>query len=252
MFELSSVRNSPSTVAPPSMIVGSISREKTPDNVVVSGGVQRVDGCDDEASVVAAGATRWTGTRIRQKSRLNVGWAEEQHVVRIDHRGVGGIAVQLPNRSAVKALQRLSAGGHIGKPAQPDETIGVVDIAKLADHADPECFLALDEFPIEEIDENLARARVERVLAELDDRQRGHLGCGHEPMIRSRPSAVLARSGHRVARPGGRCRQRVGGPFGDLSRTCHASEKEIKAPTAAMTAVSTRKYRVVVSIVAPL
>jgi hypothetical protein len=50
-----------------------------------------------------------------------------------------------------------------------------------------------------------------------------------------------------------RCRRQcVGGLFGDRSRSCHASESEMNAPTAVMTAVSTRKYRVVVSIVAPL
>jgi hypothetical protein len=46
----------------------------------------------------------------------------------------------------------------------------VIDIAKLPDHHHPDCLLALDELPIEEIDEDVALTRVQRVLAELDDR----------------------------------------------------------------------------------
>ena len=46
--------------------------------------------------------------------------------------------------------------------------------------------------------------------------------------------------------------QWVGGRLGVLSLSCHASENEIRAPSAVITAVSTRKYLVVASIAAPL
>ena len=54
--------------------------------------------------------------------------------------------------------------------------------------------------------------------------------------------------------PGNECPgfQYVGGPLGDRSRSCHASVNEMKAPTAVITAVRTRKYLVVASIAAPL
>jgi hypothetical protein len=70
----------------------------------------------------------------------------------------------LPDRSTIEGTQPFCAGGHVAKSPQPHESIRVVNIAELAEHSHPECLLALDELLIKEIDENIARARVQGVL----------------------------------------------------------------------------------------
>jgi hypothetical protein len=54
-------------------------------------------------------------------------------------------------------------------PRAPHESIRIGEIAKVADHGDPDGFLRLDELALEEVDEAIALVRVERVLPELHD-----------------------------------------------------------------------------------
>src|SRR5829696_4430435 len=62
---------------------------------------------------------------------------QQQHVVTIDHRGVGLVLVRLPDRPAVEAAQCLGATRHVVEPSQPDEPVGVVQVAELPQIAMP-------------------------------------------------------------------------------------------------------------------
>src|SRR5581483_149259 len=53
--------------------------------------------------------------------------------------------------------------------ADPDELVGVVEVAEGAEDAHPQRLLALDELPVEELHQRFTRARSQRVAAELDD-----------------------------------------------------------------------------------
>src|SRR5438067_2371490 len=101
--------------------------------------------------------------------RLTIGRAQEQYVVRVDHGRVGGAAVGLPDRAAIERLQRLGARWHVAKAAQPDEAIGIVEVAELTEEPDARRSLGLDELLLEEADQVLAPAGVERVLPQLED-----------------------------------------------------------------------------------
>ena len=84
----------------------------------------------------------------------------------------------LPNRSAIKRLQGLSARRHISKAADPDEAIRIIQIAKLSDERYAERFLAFDKFPFEKLDQDVAHARSQSVLAKLQDRTTGERAHG--------------------------------------------------------------------------
>ena len=58
---------------------------------------------------------------------------EQQHVVEAQHGGVGGVAIGQPDRAGIETGQRPLARLHVGKSAQPDETVGIVEVAELAD-----------------------------------------------------------------------------------------------------------------------
>ena len=75
---------------------------------------------------------------------------QEQDIVGINHGGVRGVAVRLPNRPAVKLLQRSRTRTHVVKTSEPDESIPAINVPELADDLHPERFLRLDEFPVEE------------------------------------------------------------------------------------------------------
>jgi hypothetical protein len=77
--------------------------------------------------------------------------------------------VRLPDRPAVEAGQCLGAGRHVGEPAQPDEPIGVVQVAELSQDGHTERLLGLDELPVEEVDQHVPLAGVQRVLTQFDD-----------------------------------------------------------------------------------
>ncbi len=88
----------------------------------------------------------------------------------------------LPHRAAVERAEAVGARGHVGEGAQPDEAVGVVEVAERAHDRDARVFLRLDELALEQRDEVVAAARVQRVLAQLehgerlDDGGKGHGG----------------------------------------------------------------------------
>jgi hypothetical protein len=93
---------------------------------------------------------------------------QQQDVVGVDHRRVGFGAVFFPHRSVIEAAESLGPGLHVGEPAQPHETVGVVGVAELAHQRHAGRLLWFDELPFEEADQVVAPARMECVLPELN------------------------------------------------------------------------------------
>jgi hypothetical protein len=71
---------------------------------------------------------------------------------------------------AVEAAQCLGATRHVVEPSQPDEPVGVVQVAELSQDRHADRLLGLDELPVEEIDQHLPPAGMQRVLPQFDDR----------------------------------------------------------------------------------
>jgi len=97
-------------------------------------------------------------------------WPQEQHVVRVDHRGVGLGAVRFPGRPAVEAGQRPGPDGHAREPTDPHEPVRLVQVTELADDRHAGRLLALDELPVEKLDQYFSLARPQRVLPQFHDR----------------------------------------------------------------------------------
>ena len=123
---------------------------------------QRIDR-DDEQPGLARRAAR-SGTVVGLEHETREG-AKQQHVVAVDHRGVGSAGVLLPGRAAIEGLERAFARRHVAEAAQPDEAVGIVEVPELAEHLHSDLFLRFDELPIEELDQRLPRTRTERVTA---------------------------------------------------------------------------------------
>ena len=95
--------------------------------------------------------------------------SQKQNVVGVDHRGIGRLAMLFPNRAAVKFLELTRTRFHVSESTQPDEPIRIIQIAKLADYRHASRFLRLDELSFEKIDQDIALAGDERVLAKLNN-----------------------------------------------------------------------------------
>jgi hypothetical protein len=74
-----------------------------------------------------------------------------------------------PDRPAVEGRERRRAAGHVGKPAEPGEDVGPVDVSKLGNHPHAGRFLRLDELAVEEGHKSFPLTRMQRVLAQLHD-----------------------------------------------------------------------------------
>jgi hypothetical protein len=77
----------------------------------------------------------------------------------------------LATQAAVERREGFSARGHVLERPNPHETVGLIEVAELADDLHPDGFLTLDEFGLEQIDQHIPLARMERVLPEFDDGQ---------------------------------------------------------------------------------
>ena len=132
--------------------------------------VQIVDGADDEAGrrVLAERRAACIGLELGGRA-----WrAEQQHIVAVDHRRVGDFAIFHPRRAGVECVEAGAARVHVAKAPEPNEIVRPIEIAKRPDHLHSNRFLRFDELPLENFDQRFASAFVERVLAELDDRER--------------------------------------------------------------------------------
>src|SRR5439155_15123206 len=81
--------------------------------------------------------------------------------------------MRLPTRPAVEGLQCCRTTRHVLKPSEPNESIGIIKIAKLAEDIHSQCFLWFDQFAIEQIDQHITFSAVKRVLPQFDDRTTG-------------------------------------------------------------------------------
>jgi hypothetical protein len=68
--------------------------------------------------------------------------------------------MRLPRRAAIERSERFRPCFHVGKPAQPDEAVGIVQVAEGADDVHAFRFLALDELPFEQRDQLAAPSRL--------------------------------------------------------------------------------------------
>src|SRR4029434_3392106 len=114
---------------------------------------QMINGCDPKSSPFRGRSERWTLSLPQFKSRSRRGGIQEEDLVPIDHRGCGAVAMWFPHRPSIKRLQLTRARSHVSEASQPDETILVIQVAKLSDHDHAGRFLGLDELPLEEWDE---------------------------------------------------------------------------------------------------
>ena len=118
----------------------------------------------------AAGTSRALSRplRLRLESRRRRHRAQQQHVVDVDHRGVGGSGMRLPDRPAVERLEGLTATLHVWEAPHPHEALRAIQITELSDQFHSDGFLRLDELAVEEFDQHVSLAVPERVLAKLD------------------------------------------------------------------------------------
>ena len=64
--------------------------------------------------------------------------------------------MRLPHRPSVQGAERSRALRHVGEPPKPHEPVRAVEIPELAEGRYPRRFMRLDEFSIEQIDENVS------------------------------------------------------------------------------------------------
>jgi hypothetical protein len=116
---------------------------------------------------------------LERDRRARVGRPQQQHVVAVDHRRVGGGAVRLPHRPAIEGREAARAARHIRKAVHPDEVVGPVEVVELTHHRHARGFERGDECVLEEIDQHVALARMQRVAPQFDDVAAvGGLGAG--------------------------------------------------------------------------
>ena len=77
----------------------------------------------------------------------------------------------MPDRAGIEGGQRPLPRFHVVEAAQPDEAVRIVEVAELADDGHALGLLALDEMAVEDVDQRVARAGMQVILAELDDRR---------------------------------------------------------------------------------
>jgi hypothetical protein len=149
-------------------LVGLLRGDQGGDAEVDPSGPDRHD--HDRRRDLGGADRRALGPRGERPPRLG---GEQHDVVGCGDGGAGGVAVGSPGRrgNAVERLERRPPGGHVGEGAQPDEPIGVVEVAEAAEDLHSQLLLRLDEVGLEELDEAVPGAGMERVLAQLDDHE---------------------------------------------------------------------------------
>ena len=85
---------------------------------------------------------------------------EQQDIVRIEHCRIGNSTMRFPDGPAVKSGKRGLSRRHIGKPTDPDEAIGIVEITERADDIRAECLLWCNEVLFEKRNQRIALTSV--------------------------------------------------------------------------------------------
>ena len=78
--------------------------------------------------------------------------------------------MRAPSWAGVEAVEGGGARLHIGEAADPDEAVRVIQVAEGRDDRAAKRLLALNKFALEEFDQYVALAGLERVVAELESR----------------------------------------------------------------------------------
>jgi hypothetical protein len=68
-----------------------------------------------------------------------------------------------PDWSPVEGVESLTTGGHVAEAAQPDESVWVVEMPELSEHAHADGLLRLDELSVEQLDRRFASIGVDLV-----------------------------------------------------------------------------------------
>ena len=151
------------------VVVLRVLRDEARQDPLAEGGLDHLEvglgGTDHrrERCVAFRCANRGTPRRVDLEGRADLGGPQEQDVVDIHHRRVRRDTVGAPDGARVERLQRRRAACEVGEPAQPDELIRIVEVAKRPQNSHPERLLRLDELTVEQLDQPLARARLQRV-----------------------------------------------------------------------------------------
>ena len=109
--------------------------------------------------------------RLRLESRRRDHRAQQQHIIDVDHRGVGGSGVRLPDRPTVERLEGLTTTLHVCEAPHPHEALRAIQITELSKHFHTDGLLRLDELAVEEFDQHVPLTVPEGVLAKLDNGQ---------------------------------------------------------------------------------
>src|SRR5262249_22953125 len=96
-------------------------------------------------------------------------WTKQAHVVPPAHGRIRHVFVTTPDRPIVERRQRGAALRHVVEAAQPGEDVRMIEIAKLRDDPNPDVLLRLDEFPLEQLDQDFALTGKQGVLPQLND-----------------------------------------------------------------------------------
>jgi hypothetical protein len=158
----------------------------------------RLDGSiEDVGEVLGYGSSKWcnrgdeesgrNGRRAdtrpirsgKHESGGGLHWAEQEHVVGVDHRVVRSITVCAPGRPIVECRQRCRARLHVCETTQPREDVGPVNITKLGNELHAGIFLSLDELPLEKRDQRVTLSGVQCVAAQLNYWATSSPGCRH-------------------------------------------------------------------------
>jgi hypothetical protein len=146
---------------------------------------------------------------------------KQQDVVGVDRRGVGLLGVARPDGSTLEGGQSLPSAGHIGEAAKPDEAVGVVQIAELAQQTHANFFLRLDKLLFEQRDKRLPLPRMQGISPQLDDR-------GWAAHRRRRRASALVWSAQHRARCGDSVRVfEIRSPIAVRNRAVHYSPPSI-------------------------
>src|SRR2546422_10243180 len=73
-----------------------------------------------------------------------------------------------PHGTSVERLKRVLTRLHAGEAAHPVEAVRIVAIPQLAENRHPDSLLRLYEFAVEQVDQGVSLAGVQRITTEFD------------------------------------------------------------------------------------
>jgi hypothetical protein len=86
---------------------------------------------------------------LESERHFRPGGPQQQDVIRVQHRVVGGRSVRSPHRPVIELFERSMPADHVAEPAHPNEPLRSRPVSKLSDDRHPRGFLRLDKVPVE-------------------------------------------------------------------------------------------------------